>query len=78
MEKKNLNNYFTYFKDKELRDIYFEEYLDWNKTGVLKDGKLKTSYNEFEKVYGINSLTAIEKTFLAECASRFIINLPLK
>ena len=68
----NIKTYFTErYNDEEMRIIYNEEYIPWNKTGILGDGELRDAINNAEKDYQAMALIAVENSFLKDCARRF-------
>lgn len=52
---KTMENRFAALSDEQL-DIAFGEYEEWRKTGVLKDGIVRTVYDQFCADTGINAV----------------------
>jgi acyl carrier protein len=63
---------FTNYSDDELRIIYNEEYIPWTKTGILHNGELRNIFNELHQSGDTFALITTEKTFINECAWRFV------
>ena len=64
-------NPFPEMNDIDLVRIY-DEYEEWNKTGVIRDGSgLATLREQYLKEHGTTFMIALEHDFLLECTKRF-------
>ena len=70
---KEIREYIENLSNEELFNEYQNQYQEWEKTGVLNDGIIRTIETKLKKFdLGFN-LQGAERLFIKECMKRFVV-----